>query len=179
MMKPGRHPLICILVILGVTTLTGCASTKNLGYGTVIQEKKIAAKDYKPGQATLIGTSVGAGAGAVTGAYIGAASGAATGVILSVGTFGIGAVYIPVFTALGAASGAAIGGLAGGATGAGIGYATDIHHKGVGVYEFTIKPDNNQKTIVATQYVQSPIPVDTKVEIVLKDDQYYIVPTGK
>ncbi len=165
-----------VVFSLLAATLTGCASTKNVGYGTVVQQKQIAAKDYKPKTGTLVGASIGTGAGAATGAYVGAAVGVTTGVILSVGTFGIGAVYIPAFTAIGAASGAVIGGLAGGATGAGIGYATDVHQQGIGVYQFTIKPDDKGKDILVTQYVQSPMPSHSRVQILLKDDHYYIEP---
>lgn len=155
-------------------SLTGCASTKEIGYGTVIEQKKVSNVDYKPKNGTLVGTGFGAGAGATTGATIGAVTGATAGVVLSIGTFGLATPMIPALALAGAGSGAAIGGLAGGATGAGVGYATDLHKQGIGVYQFTIKPDNQAENINVTQYVKKPFPEHARVQITLKDDKYYI-----
>lgn len=166
-----------ILIIIFLTCfMASCASTKNIGYGTVVAEKQIAKKDYKPKHGTVVGAEVGAGAGGATGIYIGAATGLAAGTILSVGTLGVGAVYIPVFTLFGAVTGGVIGAAAGGATGAGVGYATDVYSQGVGVYEYTVKPDNQKENISVTQYVQTPIVKKSRVEIKLKDDHYVIEP---
>lgn len=174
--KSNKNILISIILSC---FMASCASTKDIGYGTVIAEKQLAKKDYKPKSGTLVGAGVGAGAGAATGAYIGAATGLTAGTILAVGTFGIGYVYIPVFTAFGALSGGAIGAAAGGATGAGVGYATDVYSQGVGVYEYTIKPDHQKENISVTQYVQSPIANKSRVQILLKDDHYVVEPLKK
>lgn len=166
---------LLIIIILSLF-LTSCASTKNMGYGTVISQKQIAEKSYQPKKGTVVGAEVGAGAGGVTGAYIGAATGLAAGTMMTLGTFGVGAVYIPVFTLFGAVTGGVIGAAAGGATGAGVGYATDVYSQGNGVFEYTVKPDNQKENISVTQYVQTPLAKRSRVEIKLKDDRYYIEP---
>lgn len=176
MQNLGHSVKLSILFIALSGVLTGCASTKNMGYGTIVSEKKIADKDYKPKQGTIVGAEVGAGAGGATGAYIGAATGLAAGAILTVGTFGIGAVYIPVFTLFGAVTGGVIGAAAGGATGASVGYASDVYSQGVGVYEYTVKPDNQKENISVTQYVNTPLAKKSRVEIKLKDDHYFVEP---
>lgn len=172
----NKYKLLPTLFCFSVFTLslTGCASTKEIGYGTVIEQKKVSNVDYKPKNGTLVGTGFGAGAGATTGATIGAVTGATAGVVLSIGTFGLATPMIPALALAGAGSGAAIGGLAGGATGAGVGYATDVHQQGIGVYQFTIKPDDQASNIYVTQYVKKTIPVNARVQITLKEDKYYI-----
>lgn len=169
-----------ILVTLFTAFLVSCTSTKHIGTGTVIEQKKISGKDYKPKTGTLVGAGVGAGAGAVTGVYIGAATGATISALLAIGTLGAGsAIYIPASIIAGAAGGAVIGGVAGGATGAGIGYATDVYQQGQGVYQFTVRQDGHDKDILVTQYLKTPIPRNSRVVITLKDDHYYLEPVSR
>ncbi|HTM64084.1 MAG TPA: hypothetical protein VL360_06240 [Gammaproteobacteria bacterium] len=172
MSSPYTNKLLLISMLPII--LVGCASTQQMGYGTVIAEKKIAERDYSPKSGTVVGAGVGAGAGAATGAYIGAATGLAAGTIAAIGTFGIGYVYIPAFTAVGALGGAAIGAAAGSATGAGVGYAADIYQQGNGVYQYTVKPDNQSQNISVTQYTKSPIAKKSRVKIMLQGDKYSV-----
>jgi hypothetical protein len=173
------HTLRLVGCLTLALTLSSCASVQNMGYGTVLQAKKIAAKDYRPQNGTLVGAGVGAGAGAATGATLGAMSGATAGVILAAGTFGIGAMFIPVLTMAGATTGAVAGGVTGGTVGAGVGYGTDMHKQGLGIYQFTVQPDNHSANIQVTQYLQQPIPKHARVQIQLKDAHYYIAPVAQ
>lgn len=173
MMFNNKSVMTIISLSLLGAVLMGCASERKMGDGTVVQERKIANTNYFPQRGTLVGATTGAGVGVGTGALIGGASGAAVGTVLAASTFGISTPMIPVFVVAGAASGAMIGGAAGGVTGAGIGYTSDVIRQESGVYEFTIKPDNQSQNIVVTQYA-STLPLKSRVQILLKDDHYYI-----
>ena len=62
-----------------------------------------------------------------------------------------------------------IGGIAA-AMGAGVGYAFDMSKS---LYQFTVKPDNNENPILVTQYSYI-IPVDSRVSIFEKDNNVLI-----
>lgn len=156
------------LLIALIITFFGCATTYHRGNGIIIAEKKIKNKDYKPHQATttgaLIGGSVGGAGGAITGGAIG----------FAVGGFLSNSISIAALSALGGGvAGALVVGVAGGAIGGGLGYAVDVTTPGAGVYEFTVKSDDERKPLTIRQYT-TPIPLNTPVYILEKDNLIFI-----
>lgn len=175
--------ILLMILIVYVGSLVGCATEKSLGYGTVLEQCKIENKNCKPQKRTLVGAGVGmgagAGVGAAGGATLGVAAGAGAGVILAVSTCGLALPMFPILVAgglvSGAVHGALIGGAAGGLTGASVGYAADMHHQGIGLYRFTVKPDQTQDPpIVIIQYADKLILPHTRVQLINRQGQVQI-----
>lgn len=156
-----------VVLIFGIT-VSGCATTYHRGNGVVVSAKKIKERDYKPHDVTKTGAAI----GGVTGAVGGAAAGGFVG--LALGAFGNVATPVLIATTLGGAVvGAIIVGGAGAAAGAGLGYVVDVGRPGVGLYQFIVKPDTEEKPITVTQY-SSTIPINARVDILEKDDHVFI-----
>lgn len=179
----NAKPLVNLTcLILAASMLIGCATQKNLGYGTVVKQQKIASTDYTPGRETVAGLGIGAGTGAATGAGVGAGYGALVGVAvggaLAASTGGIMLPAIPALALAGAASGAvygAVGGaVVGGAVGTGAGYATGVYKQGDGLYKLSVKPDDQSGNLIITQYSAKPIDPSARVKIMMKDDHMYV-----
>ena len=178
--------LILILALIIFTgNLSGCATERSLGYGTVLEQYKIKNKNYKPHKRTLVGAGVGigtgAGIGAVGGAVVGGLAGELLGTVATVFTLGLAAPSIPVLTSAGIASGAAegalLGGASGGVIGAGIGYVADVHHQGIGLYRYLVKPDKSQnQPITVTQYANQLMSPYSRVQIIKKQNEIFIKP---
>lgn len=157
-----------LIVCICSNLLVSCATTYDRGNGVVLSAKKIQNRDYKLHE----GAKTGAVIGGTTGAVGGAAAGGFVGMAL--GAFGHVAAPVLIATTLGGAVvGAVIVGGAGAAAGAGLGYIVDIGNTDAGLYQFVIKPDNNSKIIKVTQY-SSPLPIDSRVRILEKNDAIYI-----
>jgi outer membrane lipoprotein SlyB len=162
--------------LVGIITLflVGCASNKDLKLGTVVAQQKVSDPNYKPKKGTVAGASVGAAAGAGAGTAVGAVAGGFVGVVATLATFGAAAPLLPGFVAAGATTGAAAGGVAGGVTGGAVGYAHDVNKQGPGLYRYTIKPDDQKENISITQYAPIPFAVNSRVRILVKDQQTYL-----
>lgn len=158
-----------LLVFMCSLSLIGCATTTyDRGEGVVLAAKKMKEHDLRPRE----GTKTGATVGGVTGAVGGAAAGGFLGLALcSFST--AGAPVIVAATLGGAAIGAVIVGSVGAAAGAGVGYVVDVNNRNAALYQFTVKPDNSEKTITITQY-SSVIPVNARVRILEKDNNVFI-----
>ena len=157
-----------LIIISFIISLFGCATTYHRGDGVIIAEKKIKDKDYKPHHATETGAVIGGSAGGVAGAITGGSIGFVVGGFLS------NSLPIAIVSALGGGvAGALVVGAAGGALGGGLGYAVDVTTPGAGIYEFTVKSDNERKPLTITQYT-TPIPLHTPVYILEKDNVIFI-----
>ncbi len=157
---------ICIFIFS--FALVGCATTHDRGSGVVLSAKKIEKRDFKAREGTQIGAIVLGAPAAVGGAVVGGF----TGLIWS-SLAGLGGGSVPAVAAItfgGAVVGAVVIGGIGAAMGAGIGYAYDTSKP---LYQFTVKPDNNENPIIVTQYSYN-IPVDSHVRILEKDNNLLI-----
>lgn len=169
---PFIKKFITIIICITVTSsLNGCATTYDRGHGVVIAEKKIKDRDYKPHQATQTGAVAGATVGGVGGAVGGGILGLSVGAIAA--GFSNNMAILAATTLGGAAIGAVIFGVAGTAIGSGFGYVVDSSAPGAGVYEFVVQSDNEKKPLTITQYT-APIPLNTPVHILEKDNLIFI-----
>ncbi len=146
--------------------LVACATERPVGNGVVLHITKISNPDSHPHSETATGAGVGAGGGAAIGALAGTTAGAAA----AVGTFGLGLPLIPIFALHGAIVGAAIGG----AGGAGVGYEAGKAKQGIGLYQFTVRLDQPPHTVVVTEFIQRPIPLYSRVTVILQNNQLAI-----
>lgn len=155
-----------IVTMIPVLLLTGCATGRLVETGTVTAMHQVAGKDYKPGRGTAIGAGVGAGSGAAGGAIL-AAGGCAVGAVL---TLGLAAPMCPVLVGSWAAMGAAAGGIVGSTSG----YIADVHGRGKGVYEFSVKGDHAHNDLYVTQYLLQPIQPGDRVMVYQNKDGLYL-----
>jgi len=146
-----------IVVMIPILALTGCATGRVVGTGTVTGMQQVAAKDYRPGKGTGVGAGVGAGGGAAAGAAYGAAGCAAVSLL----TFGLATPacipFLAMTTAVGAGAGAAVGSTSG--------YIADVHKRGKGLYQYSIRVDHQRQPLYVTQYLQQPIIPGDRVRI--------------
>lgn len=147
--------------------VTGCAlgpTNKMICTGTVIDQEKVKAGDYRPG----VKTAAGAGFGAMGGAGLGAATGAIIGLGVTVATLGFATPSIPAFAATGAAIGAGTGAGMGGA----VGYGNDLVSRGHDLYDYIVKVDGSNQRLVVRQIADPPIPNNAKVQVYEKKGKY-------
>lgn len=156
-----------IILIFIVCLISACSATHYKGDGVILSEKKINSHDFKPHEVTKAGAIIGGTAGIITGAAMGGAFGLALGAFASYNTAGVVAWTLGTGTL-----GALIVGAAGGAIGGGAGYMIDVASHPVG-YQYVIQPTYQSETITLTQYAR-PIPVNTKVHILEKNQSLFI-----
>lgn len=163
---------IRILVVLLITFnifLSGCSAQRpkneNARIGRVVDIKKLENKDLRPGK----GTAVGAATGASVGGAIGGLVGAVAGVGVSIATFGLGAPAIPAMVAGGALMGGGVGAASGGVGG----YVYDYKKAGSGLYEYTVKCENDENVKIR-QISNKPFPVDSTVKVFWYKDKQII-----
>jgi hypothetical protein len=163
-----KNIILSILLISSTFFLSACATQYHRGDGVIISEKKLKSKDYQPHGATKSGAIIGGSIGAIGGA----AAGGFLGLVL--GAFSGGTAPILIVTTLGgAAVGSLVIGAAGGTVGGGLGYAVDVTSPNAGTYQFVVQPNDQLKPVTITQY-SSPIPINTEVHIIEKDNVTYI-----
>jgi len=155
---PHRSKNLLMLVILLLAVATASCTTKtNIAYGKVLERHKIDAKDYRPGRTTMAGGGIGGGIGA----GVGAVAGGLVGATVTIATFGLMAPAIPGLIAGGAVAGGGVGAAVGG----GAGYISGVYEQGQGLYQFSIKSNNQEQPFSVVQYMRSPIAVNDQVEI--------------
>lgn len=169
-MQVTRNMCIFFLILY----LTGCVSTKTVGYGIVRKISQVEKVDYRPRTKTLKGAAIGAGVGAGAGASTGAVVGGVLGTGVAIATLGLGTLLIPGFVAGGAAVGAGVGAGAGAGVGAGAAYASELHEQGKGLYKISINMENSKNDIIIYQYIRKELPVKTRVQVLLKKDRLFI-----
>lgn len=141
------------LIIIFALQLFGCASTKLVGTGTVVNQMQLKKIDYVPQHSTDVG--------AVAGGTAGVVGGTAVGLALTVATFGLAAPLVPAF--------AVAGGVTGGTAGAATGYAHDIIKQGHGLYDYVVEMDTTHEKIVVRQYADTVMPNNTRVKVVKEE----------
>ena len=155
------------IIILLTLSLLGCATTYDHGYGIVTAQTKLSEKDYMPHNSTRTGAIMGGGAGAVGGSLL-----------AGLFSLGIGSAFaagpaLVATTAIGAVLGGVVVGSVGILTGGTFGYINDITKSNVGLYQFTVKPNDSSETIIIEQYT-TPFSVNSQIQILEKDNVLFL-----
>jgi outer membrane lipoprotein SlyB len=156
---------LLLFSLTAVSLLLISCTTTHIGNGTIVAEKKLDEKDIRLNQNAKKGSQIGATIGSISGGVYGGIVGLFVGAITT-NSVGVAAVT----TALGTVGGALVGGAALGAAFGGIGSAIDASKPNVSLYEFTVKSDDTQKNLIITQYSSTPIPLQSRVQILAKGE---------
>ena len=156
-----RKPVLSILISSSLI-LSGCATAHLDGYGTVQQQTFVAKPSDKPAPSTATGAEVGAGVGVAGGATYGFFIGGMMAGVCALFGGGVGCGGVWVGSTL---LGAVVGGAGGAVVGGTAGYIYGQNQKGLGLFNYSVQPDQSTGVLTITQYSKQSLPEGTRVKI--------------